>query len=176
MFVHWTIKQAFLLFYLRLSPRRGFQIAVYGTMALNTSFTIINWCLAFLQCRPMDALFHPENYPNAQCIPQSVVMMVPTALVRTACLLISILNRLADRIRTGPECRIGYCHPRSAYPNSTRTSNEPEAKSRCSWCYWVRIVLCHHGHMPLFASGANGDESGYDIRPGTHDNRRCNRD
>lgn len=85
MFVHWTIKQAFLLFYLRLSPRRGFQIAVYSVMGLNTAFTIVNWSLAFLQCRPLDALFHPKNHPNAQCLPQLVVMMVPTALVGTAC-------------------------------------------------------------------------------------------
>lgn len=82
MLVHWTIKQAFLLFYLRLSPKKNFHIAVYCTMAVNASFTIINWLLAFLQCRPLDAMIHPSAHPNPQCINQFVVMMVPTALVR----------------------------------------------------------------------------------------------
>lgn len=82
MLVHWTIKQAFLLFYLRLSPKRNFHIAVYSTMAINTSFTIINWLLAFLQCRPLDAMIHPAAHPNPQCLNQFVVMMVPTALVK----------------------------------------------------------------------------------------------
>lgn len=75
------MKQAFLLFYLRLSPQRGFQIAVYATMGINTAFTIINWLLAFLQCQPMDAMIHPDAYPDAKCWSQYVVMMVPTALV-----------------------------------------------------------------------------------------------
>ncbi|PYH43110.1 uncharacterized protein BP01DRAFT_393681 [Aspergillus saccharolyticus JOP 1030-1] len=80
MFVHWTIKQAFLLFYLRLSPDRPFQIKVYGTMVLSTLIMIANWLLAFLQCRPLEAIFHPADYPNAQCMSTYVVMMVPTGL------------------------------------------------------------------------------------------------
>ncbi|RAH41715.1 uncharacterized protein BO95DRAFT_422195 [Aspergillus brunneoviolaceus CBS 621.78] len=80
MFVHWTIKQAFLLFYLRLSPDRSFQIKVFSTMVLNTLFTITNWLLAFLQCRPLGAIFHPAEYTNAQCLSTYVVMMVPTGL------------------------------------------------------------------------------------------------
>lgn len=173
MFVHWTIKQAFLLFYLRLSPRKGFQIAVYGIMALNTAFTIINWSLAFLQCRPMDALFHPKNYPNAQCLSQSAVMMVPTALVCT-CPFVSTLSCLANKNRIHPECHFRYFHPRPSYSNGTGTSNETKAKSCCSWCYRFRITLCHHGNMSLCASGADGDESGYNIRSGTNDNRCFN--
>ncbi|EYE98765.1 uncharacterized protein EURHEDRAFT_373853 [Aspergillus ruber CBS 135680] len=91
MFLHWVIKQAFLLFYLRLSPQRGFQIAVYITMGINTSFTIINCMLGFMQCRPMDAMIHPELYPNAQCLSQYVVMMVPTALNAFSDIIILVL-------------------------------------------------------------------------------------
>lgn len=81
MFTHWTIKQAFLFFYLRLSPDIFFQRCVYGTMVLNTLFTITNWLVACLQARPFDAIFHPELYPNAQTINIYIVLMLPSVLV-----------------------------------------------------------------------------------------------
>lgn len=82
MFTHWTIKQAFLLFYLRLSPSVTFQRCVYATMALNTTFTIINWLLAFLQCRPFASIFNRAAYPDAVCINPLVILMGPSVLVR----------------------------------------------------------------------------------------------
>ncbi|PYH91802.1 hypothetical protein BO71DRAFT_401046 [Aspergillus ellipticus CBS 707.79] len=80
MLVHWTLKHAFLLFYLRLSPQRTFQRTVYGAMILNTLVIIANWLLAFLQCRPLEAIFHPTEYLSANCINTYVVTMVPTGL------------------------------------------------------------------------------------------------
>ncbi|KAL1961493.1 hypothetical protein VTN77DRAFT_1672 [Rasamsonia byssochlamydoides] len=80
MFTHWTMKQAFLFFYLRLSQDKVFQRLVYGTMVLNTAFTIINWLLAFLQCRPFAAILHRADYPDAKCIDSYVLLMGPSVL------------------------------------------------------------------------------------------------
>ncbi|OCL06105.1 hypothetical protein AOQ84DRAFT_366094 [Glonium stellatum] len=87
MFTHWTIKQAFLLFYLRLSPQKNFRRMVLGTMVLNTAFTAINWMLAFLQCIPFDAILHAAAHPGAKCINKLVLLIVP-----------SILNIITDMI------------------------------------------------------------------------------
>lgn len=81
MFAHFTLKQAFLVFYLRLSPKKSFKRTFYATMAICTLFLIIEWLLAFLQARPLAAMFHPTAYPNAKHLSQYVVRMVPTALV-----------------------------------------------------------------------------------------------
>ncbi|KAJ5365703.1 hypothetical protein N7517_008589 [Penicillium concentricum] len=91
MFVHFTLKQAFLMFYLRLSPKRSFQLAVYGTMVMCTLFLVVEWLLAFLQARPLTAMFHPEAYPNAKYLSQYVVQMVPTALNAISDIIILIL-------------------------------------------------------------------------------------
>lgn len=73
---------SFLFFYLRLSPNANFQRMVYATMALNTMVTITNWLLAFLQCIPFEAVLHPADYPDAKCIEEDIVLMLPSALVR----------------------------------------------------------------------------------------------
>jgi len=163
MFLHWIIKQAFLLFYLRLSPQRGFQIAVYITMGINASFTIINWMLGFLQCRPLDAMIHPEAYPDAQCLNQYAVMMVPTALV---CFLLNgsfLFNILLIMIATS-ECRFGYYYPYSSNPDSIEAPNESETKGRCYWSYWFWLPVRRHGNVPLLPAGSDGGESRYNIR------------
>ncbi|GME28826.1 hypothetical protein F5883DRAFT_504563 [Neofusicoccum parvum] len=80
MFTHWTIKQAFLLFYLRLSPSVAYRYCVIGAMVVNTVFTIINWLLAFLQCTPFDAIFHPALHPDANCIDKNILLMGPSVL------------------------------------------------------------------------------------------------
>lgn len=156
MLLHWTIKQAFLLFYLRLSPQKGFQIAVYTTMGINTSFTIINWMLAFFQCRPLDALIHPEAHPNAQCLSQYAVMMVPTALVR--CLL-NTTRSLQCQVLTKTailECRFRRYHSRSANPDCTEASYESQTKGCCSRSNWFRFPVRCHGNVPLHPSGPDG--------------------
>jgi len=81
MFVHFVLKQTFLLFYLRLSPKQNFQWTVYATMVVCLVFLLIEWLLAFLQAQPLDAYFHPEEYPNAKRLNDYVVQMVPTGLV-----------------------------------------------------------------------------------------------
>ncbi|KAL4924699.1 uncharacterized protein BDV17DRAFT_300861 [Aspergillus undulatus] len=63
MFLHYGCglrsSKIFLLFYLRLSPKRSFQWTVYGTMVM---------CVVFL------------TYPNVKRLSEYVVQMVPTAL------------------------------------------------------------------------------------------------
>ncbi|KAF7596102.1 hypothetical protein BBP40_003364 [Aspergillus hancockii] len=80
MSTHWTVKQAFLVFYLRLSPHKGLKLAVYGTMDLYTAFTIITWLLAILQCTPFDAILPPAKYPQATWINKFVLLVVPSVL------------------------------------------------------------------------------------------------
>lgn len=79
--MHWSIKHTFLMFYLRLSPNQTFRRLVWATMVLNTAFMIVNWLLAFLQCIPMDAIFHPERHPDAKCIDKNILLMGPSVLV-----------------------------------------------------------------------------------------------
>lgn len=81
MFVHFTVKMAFLAFYLRLSPKKSFKSTVYATMAMCTVFLIVEWLLAFLQARPLAAMFNQQAYPDAKYLSQYVVQMIPTALV-----------------------------------------------------------------------------------------------
>ncbi|KAK8862194.1 hypothetical protein PGQ11_008429 [Apiospora arundinis] len=81
MFMHWSIKHTFLMFYLRLSPNHTFRRLVWATMVLNTAFMVVNWLLAFLQCIPMDAIFHPERHPDAKCINKNLLLMGPSVLV-----------------------------------------------------------------------------------------------
>jgi Fungal rhodopsin domain len=79
--MHWVIKMAFLLFYLRFATTRTFRYLVYGTMGLNTIFSLITWLLYVLQCVPLDAVFHPAAHPTAKCLDRRVLAFVPTAFV-----------------------------------------------------------------------------------------------
>jgi hypothetical protein len=79
--MHWVIKMAFLLFYLRFATTRTFRYLVYGTMGLNNIFSIITWLLYVLQCMPIDAIFHPAAHPTAKCINRAVLAFVPTGFV-----------------------------------------------------------------------------------------------
>ena len=79
--MHWVIKMAFLLFYLRFATTRTFRYLVYSTMGLNTIFSTITWTLYVLQCMPLDALFHPAAHPTAKCVDRAVLAFVPTGFV-----------------------------------------------------------------------------------------------
>ena len=79
--MHWVIKMAFLLFYLRFATTRTFRCLVYGTMGLNTIFSIITWLLYVLQCMPLDAIFHPAAHPTAKCVDRAVLAFAPTGFV-----------------------------------------------------------------------------------------------
>jgi len=78
--VHWVIKSAFLLFYLRLSPSPTFRIAVYIGGALNGVILIINILLACFQCVPFDEILHPGTHPDAVCISKLVLLIGPSIL------------------------------------------------------------------------------------------------
>jgi hypothetical protein len=80
--MHWVIKMAFLLFYLRFATAKTFKFLVYGTMGLNTLFAIITWLLYVLQCVPLDAYFNPAAHPAVKCLDKSILAFVPAAFVR----------------------------------------------------------------------------------------------
>ena len=71
----------FLLFYLRLAHTNTFKYTIWGTMGLNTMFTVIIWLIYCFQCIPLDAYFHPAAHPLTVCLPKQVLYYVPAALV-----------------------------------------------------------------------------------------------
>ncbi|KAE8444094.1 hypothetical protein EG329_000876 [Mollisiaceae sp. DMI_Dod_QoI] len=77
--MHWVIKMAFLLFYLRFATKR-FRTLVLCTMGLNTLFTLIQWLLYCLQCIPLDTFFHPAAHPTVKCLDNKILAFVPAAL------------------------------------------------------------------------------------------------
>ncbi|KAH7111800.1 hypothetical protein B0J11DRAFT_190415 [Dendryphion nanum] len=78
--VHWVIKCAFLLFYLRLSPSSIFRLLVYVGMGLNESIFIITIFITCFQCVPFDEILHPGTHPNAVCLAKLVLLIVPSIL------------------------------------------------------------------------------------------------
>ncbi|CZS96968.1 uncharacterized protein RCO7_02708 [Rhynchosporium graminicola] len=77
--MHWVIKMAFLLFYLRFATK-AFRTLVIVTIGLNCVFTVGQWLLYCLQCMPLDAFFHPELHPGVKCIDNKILAFVPAAL------------------------------------------------------------------------------------------------
>ncbi|KAL2059803.1 hypothetical protein VTL71DRAFT_10187 [Oculimacula yallundae] len=77
--MHWVIKMAFLLFYLRFATK-VFRTLVICTIGLNCAFTVAQWLLYCLQCMPIDAFFHPELHPGVQCIDNKILAFLPAAL------------------------------------------------------------------------------------------------
>ena len=78
--MHFIIKMAFLLFYLRFATKT-FRKLVYCTMGINGLFTLITILIYCFQCKPLDAFFHPLNHPGVKCIDNSVLAFVPAAFV-----------------------------------------------------------------------------------------------
>src|ERR1700761_9380736 len=81
-FVHWTIKQTFLSFYLRFSRDPVFHRHIRLATGLNAAVIIVNWLLSFLQCIPFDAIMHRAAHPDAKCINSLIIFLVPAILVR----------------------------------------------------------------------------------------------
>lgn len=81
--MHFIIKMAFLLFYLRFATRI-FRKLVYYTMALNVAFTLLQWFLYCFQCTPLDAFFHKAAYPTVKCLDNKILAFLPAALVRSS--------------------------------------------------------------------------------------------
>lgn len=78
-YLHWIVKMSFLLFYLRLVRTLTFKKFVYASIAINTVMAIIPFTLYFVQCIPLNAFFNPADYPDAKCIPKSVLFYVPSS-------------------------------------------------------------------------------------------------
>jgi hypothetical protein len=54
---------------------------VYYTIALNCIFALVQWLIYCLQCIPLDAFFHRQDYPTVRCLDNSVLAFVPASLV-----------------------------------------------------------------------------------------------
>jgi hypothetical protein len=76
--MHWVIKTAFLLFYLRFATKI-FRTLVYCTVGLNTILTLIIWLMYCFQCMPLDAFFNPAAHPTTKCLDNSILAFVPAA-------------------------------------------------------------------------------------------------
>src|SRR6266487_2807371 len=76
--MHWIIKTAFLLFYLRFATKI-FRTLVFCTMGLNTIFTLIIWLMYCFQCMPLDAFFNRAAHPTTKCLDNSILAFVPAA-------------------------------------------------------------------------------------------------
>jgi hypothetical protein len=79
--MHWIIKMAFLLFYLRFAAAKVFRTLVYATMGLNTLLTVIIWFIYCFQCIPLDAYFNKAAHPTVKCLDNSILFFVPAAFV-----------------------------------------------------------------------------------------------
>ncbi|PBP16768.1 hypothetical protein BUE80_DR012336 [Diplocarpon rosae] len=77
--MHWIIKMAFLLFYLRFATKL-FRTLVFCTIGLNCAFTVAQWMVYCLQCLPLDTFFHPAAHPTVRCIDNKVLAFLPAAL------------------------------------------------------------------------------------------------
>ncbi|KUI57492.1 hypothetical protein VP1G_04757 [Cytospora mali] len=89
--LHFTIKTTFLLFYLRLSGNTRFQKFVLAGIVFNASIFITSMLLTFLQCIPFKEAIVPGSYPNAVCLDQLTVMIIPPVLNITMDLYILLL-------------------------------------------------------------------------------------
>ncbi|KUI57751.1 hypothetical protein VP1G_10972 [Cytospora mali] len=99
-----------LVFYLRLSPDQSFRRWCIATMILNTVVTVINWLLAFFQCMPLDAYFHPELNPDAKCIDGNVLLMnilVDIVILALPIRTVWMLN-MSRRKKIAITCIIGF--------------------------------------------------------------------
>ncbi|KAF7594600.1 hypothetical protein BBP40_008867 [Aspergillus hancockii] len=80
-FCQWLIKMSFLTFYLRvLSISPVYKKAVYGAMVFTSAQTLAVLLFYGLQCLPLDAFFHPEDHPDAKCIPTPVTLYFPASM------------------------------------------------------------------------------------------------
>ncbi|KAL3439562.1 hypothetical protein BDV09DRAFT_182122 [Aspergillus tetrazonus] len=78
--MQFVIKQAFMLFYLRLTSKTLFTYSVYATMVLNFPIAVGLWLLYCLQCQPLPAFWNSAAYPDATCLATAVTYYVPVSL------------------------------------------------------------------------------------------------
>ena len=81
-FMHFIIKMAFLLFYLRFATKT-FRKLVWVTIGLNSIMTLAILLLYCFQCLPLDAFFNPQNHPNVKCVDNNYLAFIPASFVST---------------------------------------------------------------------------------------------
>lgn len=127
--MHWVIKMAFLLFYLRFATAKIFRNLVYCTMALNTLSAVSTWTIYCLQCIPLDAYFHPELHPTVKCLDKSILAFVPAAFVS------HLLHSMGKWELTRTERLHRYPHRRATHPSTledpSQSPQTPYAHQHC---------------------------------------------
>ncbi|KAF3763700.1 hypothetical protein M406DRAFT_332162 [Cryphonectria parasitica EP155] len=78
--LHFVIKITFLLFFLRIWTSSGSRKFVFVGLAVNGSIFLSNILLTCLQCNSFQAIFDPASAPNAVCLDQLTVLIIPPVL------------------------------------------------------------------------------------------------
>ncbi|KAI7505053.1 hypothetical protein KC367_g836 [Hortaea werneckii] len=92
LFLELLIKMSFLFFYLRtIGVSDNVRRAIYLVMGLACCQVAGTWIFYGFQCIPIGAYFHPEKYPNAQCVSANITYYVPTAVNVAVNLLVYLL-------------------------------------------------------------------------------------
>ncbi|RFU23570.1 hypothetical protein B7463_g12768, partial [Scytalidium lignicola] len=89
--MQFSVKMCFLLFYFRLSKASQFRMALWGVIGFHIATTVVIWLLYGLQCRPLAAFYDPASYPGVKCLSTDVTYFVPYSLNMTTDLLILFL-------------------------------------------------------------------------------------
>jgi len=79
-FMHFIIKMAFLLFYLRFATKT-FRKLVWVTIGLNAVMSLAIILLYCFQCLPLDAFFNKANHPNVKCVKDTYLAFIPASFV-----------------------------------------------------------------------------------------------
>lgn len=66
--MQFSVKMCFLLFFFRLSNTRTFRAALWSVIAFHCVTTVVIWLLYGLQCMPLAAFYDPESYPDVKCL------------------------------------------------------------------------------------------------------------
>ncbi|KAG9254481.1 uncharacterized protein F5Z01DRAFT_107874 [Emericellopsis atlantica] len=78
--MQFSVKLCFLLFFFRLSSQRPFRIALWSVIVFHVGSTIAIWLLYALQCQPLEAFYYKERYPDVQCISNDIAYFIPYSL------------------------------------------------------------------------------------------------
>lgn len=70
--MQFSIKMCFLLFFFRLSKNKIFRASLWSVIAFHVLTTIGIWLLYGLQCQPLEAFYDKVKYPEVQCISNDV--------------------------------------------------------------------------------------------------------
>ncbi|KAI0136484.1 hypothetical protein BJ170DRAFT_677357 [Xylariales sp. AK1849] len=89
--MQFSIKMCFLLFYFRLSSIPSFKNALYGVIGFHTATTILIWLLYGFQCIPLTAFYDPASYLEVICLNTDITYFVPYTLNMTTDIFILLL-------------------------------------------------------------------------------------